>query len=105
MSKIAFIGEGGLARLFECFGIDVFVLKETENAKNILEGLARKDYRIIYILEKFASGALDAIESIKTEGKVSVVVIADHLSYQGLGISAIRQATIDAIGTDAIFAK
>lgn len=105
MSKIAFICYKDFASLFESFGIDTFVLKEKDDPRAILEELVRKGYSIIYIFEKSASDFISSIDAIRREGNASVVLIPDHMSDLGYGMALTRLATIDAIGTDAIFTK
>lgn len=105
MSRVAFVSDKNLAGLFRSFGIDAVVFNENENPAGILGELAAKDYGIIYILERFARGFIKEIEAVRKRAAVSIVIVPDHLSDFGLGMELARLATIDAIGTDAVFAK
>ncbi len=105
MSKIAFICDEALSGLFESLGIDTIMIKEKENPCFAARELVKKGYGIIYILEKFAASFVDQLDAIRKEGNVSIVLIPDHMTDLGLGMALTRLASIDAIGTDAIFAK
>lgn len=102
MSKLAFICEDNIKSLFLAFGIDAFVPKNKEETKVILEDIVKKDYSVIYILEKFAYNFLDTIEVIRKEFTISIVIISDHISNLNIGLELIKRSTIDAIGTDVI---
>jgi vacuolar-type H+-ATPase subunit F/Vma7 len=104
MSKVACICDKELKSLFEAFGIDAFEA-EAKSAKAVVEEAVKKDYSIIYILEKLAKDILDWIDAVREGGLVSVVILPDHISDLGLGTSLARRSAIDAVGTDAVFVK
>ncbi|MBN1405748.1 MAG: hypothetical protein JW946_04445 [Candidatus Omnitrophica bacterium] len=103
MSNIAFICDENTKSLFEAFGIDSFKADKDNHLKALLEDLVKKDYRIIYILEKFAANFLDLIEAMRKEHAVSIVLVPDHAIPLNLGLDLIKRSTVDAVGTDAMF--
>jgi len=105
MSKMAFVCGGEFSGLFKAFGIHAPVMKEGESPLPLLEELAGKDYSVIYIFEKFAAGFVDAIDTVRKKGDLSVVIVPDHGSGLGLGMALARLAAIDAVGSDVIFTK
>jgi vacuolar-type H+-ATPase subunit F/Vma7 len=105
MSKIAFVGPKDLAGLFRSVGIDVFGLERAKDSEYLLNDIIKSGYKVIYIVESLARGAMDAIDSLMKKESVSIVIMRDHQSDLGLGLELDRRAAIDAVGTDAIFAK
>lgn len=105
MSKIAFICQDGMEKLFAVLGVDAFVAGDKTDAVSLLTELAFKGYGIIYVLERFVMRSVEEIDDIRRRNNVSIVIVPDHASDLGLGEALTRLATIDAVGTDAIFSK
>ena len=53
MAKIGVIGDAASAMGFKAFGLDAFPVSSSEEARTVLHRLAKEDYGIIYMTERF----------------------------------------------------
>lgn len=101
MPKAAFIGDTDLVRAFGLVGAAVFPVDKKEQIPAILENAAKGDCNIVFILEKWATRAPDAIEAYKNRF-ASIVVIPDYRQDFGACREKIKNAIIEAVGADIL---
>jgi V/A-type H+-transporting ATPase subunit F len=103
MSRAAIIGDRDLISVFSALGFETLFISNREQAEEALRRAAVKKLSPIYILERWAEQVLGVIEELREKQAAVIVYIPDHKGTTGLGWQRVRESSIRAIGTDAIF--
>ena len=101
MSNVAFIGDLDLVNGFKAIGADVFGVENKEQVYLALEEIAKQDYKIVFILERWAEVTQDALERYK-DRFVSTVIIPDYRGESGFSGERVKNAVIEAVGADIV---
>ena len=97
-SNIAVIGNKDTVLLFKALGMDVF-FTDNYDAKELLNQLAQREYRIILITEREAIIAGDVIDSLAHQPYPVILPIPDGVQSYGLAFDRIKLNMEKVIGS------
>jgi len=100
MSKIAMIGDYESSIGFKAVGIDTYVPKDREEAKEIISSLVKGGYGIVFVTEEIADSLGEVVDQINRESRCTVLIIPSVRGSKGLGIEKIRKSVEKAVGID-----
>ncbi len=103
MSKVALIGQKDLVSLFAIAGIDTFGIKDVKDSEVVLREVCEKDYSIVLITESAAINLIEYINRINLEGKIYIMVIADHTQKEDISRELLKRSVEKAVGADILF--
>ena len=103
MAKIAVIGDSVSVRGFKAFGLDAFPVSNPEEAASELRRLAKEDYGIIYITERFAKELRKETGEYLNSRTPAVIPIPGVDGNYGVGIAGVKKAVEKAVGADILF--
>lgn len=106
MTKIAVIGGPETVMGFKALGLDVFPVREADEARRTLKELTRAEqtdeYAIIYLEENLARDLQEEIARFKDRPSPAVILIPGKDGPLGLGESALHAAVERAVGSDIL---
>ncbi|ACI19148.1 V-type ATP synthase subunit F [Dictyoglomus thermophilum] len=97
-NKIAIIGLGSLIEVFRIFGLDVYPVRNPDEAYEIYMSLSEKEYSLIIVLESVAG---KIVENLKGKGKIPLI-LPDTFSNRKMGEELLRDMAEKALGIDII---
>lgn len=103
MAKIGVIGDAQSVLGFKAFGLDVFAVSSVEEAVDTLHHIAKDDYGIIYITERFCKDMGGAIEEYKERKTPAIIPIPGVDGNYGIGIAGVKRSVERAVGADILF--
>ena len=103
MYKIGVIGDRESVLGFKAVGLSVFPCDQVEEAKHILKTLAKEDFAIIYITEKFYQDMLKEVDEYVDSRLPSIIPIPGKDGNTGIGMSSIKKSVERAVGADILF--
>lgn len=103
MFKIGVIGDRDSVLGFKAVGLDVFPCKDQEEAKSVLQKIAKESYAIIYITERFYKDMLEEIAKYEDMRIPAVVPIPGIDGSYGIGMANLKKAVERAVGADILF--
>lgn len=103
MYKIGVIGDRDSVLGFKAVGLDVFPCGQSDEAKKILEELAKDAYAIIYITEGLAAGMEKEIDQYKDSRLPAIIPIPNKDGASGTGMDSVRKSVERAVGADILF--
>ncbi|MBI5789063.1 MAG: V-type ATP synthase subunit F [Candidatus Schekmanbacteria bacterium] len=100
MPKMAILGERDAILGFKAVGVNVFPIKNTDEAEAVLRKLAMEDYAAIFVSERYAQDLELQIKEIERSGGMfpSIVIIPGPGVNQGLGMNKIKNMVEKALG-------
>ena len=104
MYKIAVMGGVDTVMGFKALGLDTYPVSGVEEARHAFAKVTSPDekYAVVY-LEESLSGALSSeISRFVDKVTPAIILIPGRDGSQGLGLSALHDAVIRAIGTDIL---
>ena len=102
MFKVAVLGDKDSVLSFKALGIDVFTAYEKEEARKIVDTIARDNYGIIFITEQIASLIPDTIERYDKEIIPAVILIPSNQGTLNIGLSRINSNVEKAVGSNIL---
>lgn len=102
MAKIGVIGDADSIMGFKALGIDTYSVT-AEEAPQLIHKLAREKYAVIFITEKTAQRAKEAIDRYKNVAYPAIIPIPGNYGTIGLGMAALKANAEKAIGMDILF--
>ena len=103
MKKIAVIGDPSSVMIFKAIGLDVFYEEKKAQIEYRIHSLAKKGYAAIYITEKAAALAEDAINIYATETFPAIIPIPSSAGVLGIGMKKLKSNVEKAVGADILF--
>lgn len=103
MAKIAVIGDAQSALGFKAFGLDVFPASSAEEAIHTLRHIAKEDYGIIYITERFCRDMQGEIASYVSRKTPAIIPIPGVDGNYGIGLAGVKKSVERAVGADILF--
>lgn len=103
MAKIAVIGDAGSVLGFKAFGLDAFPVNTVEDASHTLRRIAKEDYGIIYITERFCKDMQPLISEYVSEKTPAIIPIPGVDGNYGVGIAGVKKSVERAVGADILF--
>jgi len=103
---MAAIGDYEMVLPFQAVGIKPVVLDAAKRARfeDILEGLARERYAVVFIQEDLFVDFTEKVEEINDAYDTSILPLPGVLGSTGAGLASIRNSVEKAVGMD-IFAE
>ena len=103
---MAAIGDYEMVLPFQAVGIKPVVLDAAKRSQfgDILEGLARERYAVVFIQEDLFVDFTEKIEELNDAYDISVLPLPGVLGSTGAGLASIRNSVEKAVGMD-IFAE
>ena len=104
MYKIAVMGGIDTVMGFRALGLDTFPVSGSAEAKEIFSKLTAPDeqYAVIYLEEGLSSSLSAEISKFNEKVTPAIILIPGRDGSQGLGLTALHEAVIKAIGTDIL---
>lgn len=102
MFKVAVVGDKDSVLAFKALGIDVFTVYEKEEARKIVDTIARNNYGIIFITEQIASLIPDTVERYDKEIVPAVILIPSNQGSLNIGLSRINENVEKAVGSNIL---
>lgn len=102
--KMAAVGAYDTVLPFQAVGVRPFPVETGEEAAEIVSRLAREDYGVIFVEERFFVEQASLIDDLVQEYASSIIPIPGIRGSIGVGLSAVRKSVERAVGMD-IFAE
>lgn len=102
MAKIGVIGDADSVMGFKALGIDTYSVT-AEEAPRMIHKLAKEKYAVIFIAEKTARLASEAISRYKSVPYPAIIPIPGNYGSTGFGMAALKANVEKAIGVDILF--
>jgi V/A-type H+-transporting ATPase subunit F len=102
MYKIGVLGDRDSILGFKALGIEIFIADNANDAKPVLNRLAKENYAVIYVTEHLAAGMEAEIESYKDSVVPAVIIIPGKDGLMGLGMSGLSKAVERAVGANIL---
>ena len=102
MPNVAVIGDRDSVLCFRAIGVEVFPVRDAEEARPIFDRLRRGGYAIVFITEPIAAEMEDQLEEVGSVPFPSVILIPNNAGSLGLGLEKVRGVVRKAIGADII---
>ena len=100
--KIAALGDKDSVLGFKALGLSVFPAETVDEARATLHRIAREDYAVIYLTERFAAQMEADIARYKDELTPAIILIPGKEGSLGIGMSNIKKAVERAVGADIL---
>ena len=102
MYKVAVVGDKDSILAFKALGVDVFTVYDKEEARKIVDTIARNNYGIIFITEQIASLIPDTIERYDKEIIPAVILIPSNQGTLNIGMNRINASVEKAVGSNIL---
>ena len=102
MYKIAVVGDKDSVLAFKALGVDVFTVFEADEARRVVDTIARDNYGIIFITEQIASLIPDTIDRYDKEIIPAVILIPSNQGTLNIGMSRINKNVEKAVGSNIL---
>ncbi|CDZ74336.1 V-type ATP synthase subunit F [Peptoniphilus sp. ING2-D1G] len=102
MYKVAVVGDKDSILAFRALGIDAKVAYEAEEARKIVDGLAKENYGVIFITEQLASLIKETVD--RYDGRVipAIILIPSNKGSMNIGLDNISSYVEKAIGSNIL---
>ncbi|MEZ4357724.1 MAG: V-type ATP synthase subunit F [Eubacteriales bacterium] len=104
MAKIGVIGDADSVMGFKTLGIDTYSATAGE-APQLIHKLAREKYAVIFITERTAKNAKEAIDRYKNVAYPAIIPIPGNYGTTGFGMAKLKSNAEKAIGMDILFSN
>ncbi len=103
MRKVAVMGDYDSIYGFSALGIDIYPVKEKDEAKATLKKLVVGDYAIIYVVESVAKDLAEEIDKHKESISPAIIQIPGISGNTGAGVAQVKSFVEQAVGSDILF--
>ena len=103
MRKVAVMGDYDSIYGFSALGLDIYPIKEKDEAKKTLKKLALGEYAIIYVVESLAKDLSEEIDKYKESISPAIILIPGVSGNTGEGITQVKLFVEQAVGSDILF--
>ncbi len=102
MFKVGVIGDKDSVLAFKALGVHVFTVSEGDEARKMVDTLARTNYGVIFITEQIASLIPDTVERYDKEIIPAVILIPSNQGTLDIGIRRINENVEKAVGSNIL---
>ncbi len=102
MYKIAVIGDKDSVLAFRALGVHVFTAIEGNDARRIIDKLAKEDYGIIFVTEQLAKDIPETIQRYNSEVIPAVILIPSNRGSLNIGLENINKNVEKAVGSNIL---
>lgn len=103
MRKVAVMGDYDSIYGFSALGIDIYPVKEKDEAKATLKKLVVGEYAIIYVVESVAKDLTEEIDKYKESISPAIILIPGISGNTGEGVAQVKSFVEQAVGSDILF--
>ena len=103
MRKVVVMGDYDSIYGFSALGLDIYPVKEKDEAKQTLKKLALGEYAIIYVVESLAKDLSEEIDKYKESISPAIILIPGVSGNTGEGITQVKLFVEQAVGSDILF--
>ena len=103
MYKAAVMGDYDSIYGFAALGLEVFGVKNEENAKSVFKNLVNGGYAVVYMTESCGAMLEEEIEKVAEAQVPAVILIPGISGNTGKGLEGVRTSVLKAVGSDIIF--
>lgn len=100
--RIAVLGDKDSVLGFRALGLTVFPVETAEEAKITLHRLAKENFAVIYLTERYAAQMETDIARYKDDLTPAIILIPGKEGSLGIGMSNIKKAVERAVGADIL---
>ncbi len=102
MNRIAVVGDNDSINAFSLCGVDVYLVENADNAANIIDDLAAKQFSIIFVVESIIKKIPDTILKYKHKAIPAITAISDNFpsSSSSYASNMLSDNVKKATGTD-----
>ncbi|MBQ2968159.1 MAG: V-type ATP synthase subunit F [Clostridia bacterium] len=101
--RIGILGDYDSISAFKVLGLDPVPVKNGEEAEDALKALIAREYTVIFITENFAEAVSDILDEYRTKPTPAIIPIPSVSGSTGFGVSYVKKAVEQAVGSDIIF--
>ncbi len=102
MYKIAVIGDKDSVLAFRALGVHVFTAIEGNEARRIIDKLAKEEYGIIFVTEQLAQEIPETIQRYNNEVIPAVILIPSNRGSLNIGLDNINKNVEKAVGSNIL---
>lgn len=102
MYKIAVIGDKDSVLAFRALGVHVFTAIEGNDARRIIDKLAKEEYGIIFVTEQLAQKIPETIQRYNNEVIPAVILIPSNRGSLNIGLDNINKNVEKAVGSNIL---
>lgn len=102
MYKVAVVGDKDSVLGFKALGIDAYPVFDGDEAKKMVDTLARKNYGIIFITEQLASLIPSTIERYNNKTIPAIILIPSNQGTLNIGMDRISDNVEKAVGINIL---
>ena len=99
-TKIAVIGDRGSILGFKAVGFAGFEADTEKSIMDLVAGLVKEDYGIIFVTEEILAENLDVVERYKDDKLPAIIPIPSRNGSLGIGMENIHKNVERAVGAD-----
>lgn len=101
--KIGVIGDKVSTLGFKAVGLSVYPVENAQEAREILDRIAKDNYAIIYITEKLCKDMVEELEKYKDKHVPAIIPIPGIDGSYGIGLDILKKSVERAVGADILF--
>lgn len=102
MYKVAVVGDKDSILGFKALGISAYPVYDKDEARRVVDSIAKDNYGIIFITEQTASLIPETIERYNNEIIPSVILIPSNQGTLNIGMERIDKNVEKAVGTNIL---
>ncbi len=102
MYKVGVVGDKDSVLAFKALGVDVYTVTDREEARRIVDTMAKSSYGVIFITEQIASLIPDTIERYDKEIIPAVILIPSNQGSLNIGMNRINENVEKAVGSNIL---
>lgn len=102
MYKVAVVGDKDSILAFKALGVDVYPVIQPEEARKIIDQLARDKYGIIFITEQAAQAIPETIDRYNRIMTPAVILIPSNQGTLNIGMQRIQDNVEKAVGSNIL---
>ncbi len=102
MYKVAVVGDKDSILGFKALGISAYPVLDKDEARRVVDSIAKDNYGIIFITEQTASLIPETIERYNNEIIPSVILIPSNQGTLNIGMKRIDKNVEKAVGTNIL---
>ncbi len=102
MYKVAVVGDKDSILAFKALGVDVYPVIQPEEARKIIDQLARDKYGIIFITEQAAQAIPETIDRYNRIMTPAVILIPSNQGTLNIGMQRIKDNVEKAVGSNIL---
>lgn len=103
--KLGAIGDRSSVLALKALGMQVITSLNADETSRAIHSMYKSGINVIFITEKEAEEAQEAIENYRNNYRLSIIPIPASSGSTGYGMKAIKKNVEKAIGADIIFNK